>query len=94
MTNSIKITRRNLLGATAGLMAAAGLNPTSAWAQAASPAAAPAGSTGKPLPSYVSWKNAESMIVHTPTTIETVPIRLSPLLYYMLRWCRRSAHHR
>ncbi len=54
MTNSIKITRRNLLGATAGLMAAAGLNPTSAWAQAASPAAAPAGSTAKLLPSYVS----------------------------------------
>ena len=74
MTNSIKITRRNLLGATVGLVAAAGLNPRPANAQAGSPAAnpvAPAGSTAKPLPSYVNWKHADSMIVHTPTTIET-----------------------
>jgi DMSO/TMAO reductase YedYZ molybdopterin-dependent catalytic subunit len=71
MTNSIKITRRNLLGATAGLMAAAGLNPTVVRAQTAAPAAAPAASTAKPLPSYVSWKHADSMIIHTPTTIET-----------------------
>ena len=74
MTNSIKITRRNLLGATVGLVAAAGLNPRPANAQAGSPAAnpvAPAGSTAKPLPNYVNWKHADSMIVHTPTTIET-----------------------
>lgn len=72
MTDSIKITRRNLLGATAGLIAAAGLKPTTASAQqSAAPAAAPAASTAKPLPSYVSWKHADSMIVHTPTTIET-----------------------
>ena len=74
MTNSIKITRRNLLGATVGLVAAAGLNPRSANAQTGTPAVnpvAPAGSTAKPLPSYVNWKHADSMIVHTPTTIET-----------------------
>jgi DMSO/TMAO reductase YedYZ molybdopterin-dependent catalytic subunit len=76
MTNSIKITRRNLLGATVGLVAAAGLNSRSANAQAATPvaspaAAAPAASTAKPLPNYVSWKHADSMIIHTPTTIET-----------------------
>jgi sulfite dehydrogenase len=76
MTSSIKITRRNLLGATVGLVAAAGLNSKSAKAQAATPvaspaAAAPAASTAKPLPSYVSWKHADSMIIHTPTTIET-----------------------
>jgi sulfite oxidase len=72
MTNSIKITRRNLLGATAGLIAAAGLKPSAASAQqAAATAAAPAASKAKPLPSYVSWKHADSMIVHTPTTIET-----------------------
>ena len=75
MTNSIKITRRNLLGASVGLMAAAGLNPKYAQAQATnsvtSPSAALDASTVKPLPSYVSWKHAESMIVHTPTTIET-----------------------
>lgn len=72
MTNSIKITRRNLLGATAGLIAAAGLKPSAASAQqAAATAAAPTASKAKPLPSYVSWKHADSMIVHTPTTIET-----------------------
>jgi sulfite dehydrogenase len=76
MTSSIKITRRNLLGATVGLVAAAGLNPRHANAQTAAPAAAsgaaaPAASTAKSLPSYVSWKHADSMIIHTPTTIET-----------------------
>lgn len=72
MTNTIKITRRNLLGATAGLIAAAGLKPTVASAQqSAAPAAASAASKAKPLPSYVSWKHADSMIIHTPTTIET-----------------------
>ena len=69
MTSSIKITRRNLLGATVGLVAAAGLNPRHANAQTAAPvaasgAAAPAASTAKPLPSYVSWKHADSMIKH------------------------------
>jgi hypothetical protein len=45
MTNPIKISRRNLLGATAGLLATAGLNPTLASAQqAAATAAAPAAS--------------------------------------------------
>jgi len=68
MTNPIQITRRSLLGATAGLIAAAGFKPTSASAQAA---AAPAASTAKPMPAYVSWKHADSMIIHTPTTIET-----------------------
>lgn len=72
MTNPIKISRRNLLGATAGLLATAGLNPTLASAQqAAAAAAAPAASKAKPLPAYVSWKDADSMIIHTPTTIET-----------------------
>lgn len=37
-------------------------------APVAAPAAAPA---AKPLPPYVSWKHADSLIVHTPTTIET-----------------------
>lgn len=72
MTNPIKISRRHLLGATAGLLATAGFNPTLASAQqAAAAAAAPAASKAKPLPAYVSWKDADSMIIHTPTTIET-----------------------
>jgi sulfite dehydrogenase len=53
-----------LLGATAGLIAAATLKPTSASAQ-------PAAAAPKALPEYVNWKVADSMIIHTPTTIET-----------------------
>lgn len=79
MTHQIKLTRRHLLGATAGLIAAAGFKPTLASAQtpaavAPTPAPAPAAAaaaTAKPLPAYVSWKHADSMIIHTPTTIET-----------------------
>jgi DMSO/TMAO reductase YedYZ molybdopterin-dependent catalytic subunit len=76
MTSSIKITRRNLLGATVGLVAAAGLHPRSSNAQTVAPAAtstasSPSVSTAKPLPAYVNWKHADSMIIHTPTTIET-----------------------
>lgn len=64
MTTPVQISRRHLLGATAGLIAAASLKPTLASAQQA--AAAP-----KAFPEYVNWKVADSMIVHTPTTIET-----------------------
>ncbi len=64
MTTPIQISRRHLLGATAGLIAAATLKPTLASAQQA--AAAP-----KAIPEYVNWKVADSMIIHTPTTIET-----------------------
>jgi len=50
----------------------AGLTGASrAVAQAAAPAPAAAASQAKPLPAYVAWKDADSMIVHTPTTIET-----------------------
>lgn len=64
MTTPIQISRRHLLGATAGLIAAASLKPTLASAQQAA-------ATPKALPEYVNWKVADSMIIHTPTTIET-----------------------
>jgi sulfite dehydrogenase len=67
MTNPIQISRRQMLGATAGLIAAAGLKPTLASAQQAAPAAGAA----KTMPAYVSWKNADDFIIHTPRTIET-----------------------
>ncbi|CAM3646045.1 sulfite oxidase [Polynucleobacter antarcticus] len=67
MKKPIQITRRNMLGATAGLIATAALRPATASAQQVASSA----STAKPLPSYVSWKNSDSMIIHTPTTIET-----------------------
>ena len=74
MKNAIQLSRRRLLGATAGTIAAVGLAPALATAQqaAGAPAAAPAGAPApKPFPAYVNWKHADSMIVHTPTTIET-----------------------
>ncbi len=65
--------RRHLLATTAGSMVAAGLAPALAGAQtAATPAnEATTAPVIKPLPAYVSWKKPDSMIVHTPTTIET-----------------------
>jgi DMSO/TMAO reductase YedYZ molybdopterin-dependent catalytic subunit len=64
MTTPIQISRRHLLGATAGLFAAASLKPTLASAQQAAGAS-------KVLPEYVNWKVADGMIIHTPRTIET-----------------------
>jgi sulfite dehydrogenase len=62
--------RRRLLATGTAALAAAGIGgATRAVAQTpAAPAAAP---QAKPLPPYVAWKDAGSMIVHTPTTIET-----------------------
>ena len=59
--------RRHLLTRSATALAAAGLASWShgAMAQAAAPAAA------KPLPAGLDWKNPDSVIVHSGTTIET-----------------------
>jgi sulfite dehydrogenase len=53
--------RRRLLAGGAGLFTASALGSFvhPAWAQA------------KSLPQYVAWKDAEDLIVHSPTTIET-----------------------
>ena len=58
--------RRRLLAGSAGALAAAGLASfqSQAMAQVAAPAA-------KPLPGYAGFKNADAMIVHSSTTIET-----------------------
>jgi len=62
--------RRRLLAGSASALAAAGLATfhQGARAQGAAPAAAPA---AKPLPGYAGWKNADAVIVHSGTTIET-----------------------
>ena len=61
--------RRRLLAGGTAAMAAAGLAgfTRSAMAQAVADTAIAA----KPLPAYVNWKNPESMIVHTASTLET-----------------------
>jgi DMSO/TMAO reductase YedYZ molybdopterin-dependent catalytic subunit len=68
MDKDIDLRRRRLL-ASGGALAAAGLGGASQVAAQASSSASPA--QAKPLPPYVAWKDADSLIVHTPTTIET-----------------------
>ncbi|MBC7939799.1 MAG: sulfite oxidase [Chitinophagaceae bacterium] len=66
--------RRHLLAGTAAVLASAGVAGWSRDAAAQAAATAPASSSAiapKPLPPYVNWKDANSLIVHTGTTIET-----------------------
>jgi len=72
MDRSPNIARRRLLATGPSALAIVGLTGASRAAAQALPAApaAPA-SQAKPLPAYVAWKDADSLIVHTPTTIET-----------------------
>ena len=60
-----------MLVAGSGALAAAGLAGASRVGAQTTPAAPAAASQAKPLPAYVAWKDADSLIVHTPTTIET-----------------------
>ena len=66
----VDLRRRRLLAGSAGLFTASTfgfVHP--AWGQ-----------QKKPLPQYASWKNAEALIVHSPTTIETERQALSTSL--------------
>ena len=64
----IDLKRRGLLAGGAAALAGAGLARANEAAPAAPAAAAPARSA---LPSYVAWKDANNLIVHTAGTIET-----------------------
>ena len=65
--------RRHLLASGASAMAAIGLGAFNQQALAAdaAPVATAAASAIKPLPAYVTWKDASAMIVHTTSTLET-----------------------
>lgn len=65
--------RRRMLAGSGATLAAAGMAALSRGAAAAgdTPPPAPAGTAPKPLPAYVGWKDADSLIVHSGTTIET-----------------------
>jgi sulfite dehydrogenase len=58
--------RRRVLAGSVSALAAAGLAGAGTTAMAQTNAAAP-----KPLPAYVGWKDPNSLIVHSATTIET-----------------------
>ncbi len=63
--------RRRMLASTGGIMALAGLGGI---ARADTGGADPGAATGpavKPLPDYASWKNPDTLIVHSSNTIET-----------------------
>jgi len=70
MSKPTDLDRRHLLAAGTATVAAAGLAAASRAAAQTPPAAAPAAAAPK-LPPYVAWKDADALIVHTPTTIET-----------------------
>lgn len=70
MSDSIpSLQRRHLLAGSAATLATAGLGGLSGTAQAQAPAAAPA--AGKPLPAFAAWKDANALIVHSGSTVET-----------------------
>ena len=71
MNSRTDLSRRRMLAAGSGALAVAGLAGAARVAAQTTPAAPAAASQAKPLPAYVAWKDAESMIVHSPTTIET-----------------------
>ncbi len=72
MSESLDLHRRRLLATGAGVAAAGTLGLASrAFGAQEAPAATPNAPAAKPLPAYVSWKDAPSLIVHSSTTIET-----------------------
>lgn len=64
MNSHPDLARRGFLAGTATTLAAAGFTRVARAQSGAAPARAG-------LPPYVAWKNAEQLIVHTATTIET-----------------------
>lgn len=66
MQQPTSLPRRRLLTGSASALAAAGLASFQSQAMAQAPAPA-----AKPLPGYAGFKNADAVIVHSSTTIET-----------------------
>lgn len=74
MKNTTNIARRRVLITASGAVAWAGLGGGLALADSTEPAAKSSPgpvSSAKPLPPYATWKDADSMIVHSANTIET-----------------------
>jgi len=62
MKNLSALSRRHMLAGSAGALAAAGFGTWTGHAAAAG---------AKPLPAFVGWKDADSVIVHSSSTVET-----------------------
>lgn len=63
--------RRQMLISAGSIAAMAGLSGVARADLGTADAGAATSSTAKPLPGYASWKDADSMIVHSANTIET-----------------------
>lgn len=63
--------RRHLLAGGSSVLVAAGLASVATRAAAQVVPAASSAAGPRPLPPYVAWKDAQAVIVHSPTTIET-----------------------
>src|SRR3546814_13572357 len=71
MEKLTNVGRRRMLVSTGSVVALAGFGAAAhADTGAADPGAA-AGPAAKPLPGYASWKDADSLIVHSANTLET-----------------------
>lgn len=69
-TDLSTVNRRRMLAGSGATLAALGLSSRHALAAGETPPPA-AAAAAKPLPAYVGWKDANSLIVHSSTTIET-----------------------
>lgn len=63
--------RRRMLTSTGSVMALAGLGGIARADTGGADPGAATGPANKPLPDYASWKDADSLIVHSANTIET-----------------------
>lgn len=69
---TLSLRRRQLLAGGAGALAGTGLIGLAGEAAAQAAAPAPSAAAGsRPLPAYAAWKDANAVIVHSATTIET-----------------------
>lgn len=71
MSLPFTVRRRQLLAGTASALAAVPLTGYSGAAGAQTAASAVPAPQAKPLPAYAAWKDANSLIVHSSSTLET-----------------------
>lgn len=69
--DTLNISRRTLLTSTGGVLGLASIGGLGALTPIAKAVASTADEAAKPLPAYASWKNADSLIIHSANTMET-----------------------
>lgn len=69
--DTLNISRRTLLTSTGGVLGLASIGGLGALTPMAKAIASTTPETAKPLPAYASWKNADSLIIHSANTMET-----------------------